>query len=170
MGVNGVGHSDDNTGGPAELYADSYSRLVGVLSLVAGDRAEAQDVVQEAFARLIPRWSTVGRYDDPEAWVRKVAFRLLSNRRRQFRRLVLGDSTEESVPSAVEDHRTDVSRALARLPLAQRQVVVLFHLFDLSVSEVAAELRVPAGTVKSRLSRARAALAPLLREDVRDHA
>ncbi|MBA3525115.1 MAG: sigma-70 family RNA polymerase sigma factor [Geodermatophilaceae bacterium] len=165
-----MGDSHGDTDGPAELYAESYSRLVGVLSLVAGDRAEAQDVVQEAFARLIPRWSTVGRYDDPEAWVRKVAFRLLANRRRQLRRLVLGGSAEESAQPAAEDHRTDVGRALARLPLAQRQVVVLFHLFDLSVAEVAAELGVPAGTVKSRLSRARADLAPLLREDVHDHA
>jgi RNA polymerase sigma-70 factor (ECF subfamily) len=47
---------------------------------------------------------------------------------------------------------------------------VLHHYAGLSVEEIARELNVPAGTVKSRLSRARAALAPMLREGVDDHA
>ncbi len=58
--------------------------------------------------------------------------------------------------------------ALAALPLPQRQVIVLQNL-GLTVDDIAQELDIPAGTVKSRLSRARAALAPLLREDVPDH-
>jgi RNA polymerase sigma-70 factor (ECF subfamily) len=52
--------------------------------------------------------------------------------------------------------------ALATLPIASRAVVLLHHVHDLPVDEVASILRVPTGTVKSRLSRARAALAPLL--------
>lgn len=160
---------DDETPGPEALYAASYARLVGILSLVAASRHEAQDVVQEAFARLLPRWSTVGAYDDPEAWVRKVAFRLLSNRFRAARRLVSGDATDGAGAPGPDGERLDLVRSLARLPLGQRQVIVLHHLFDLSVAEVAHELGVPAGTVKSRLSRGRAALAPLLREDVHDH-
>lgn len=164
-GVTGMGDVD----GPAELYAATCARLVGVLALVCGDRAEAEDVVQEAFARLIPRWSTVAHYDDPEAWVRKVAFRLLSNRSRQRRRIRANGSADERGLPPGED-RTDVARALTRLPVAQRQVIVLHHLLDLSVGEVAAELGIAAGTVKSRLSRGRAALAPLLHEDVPENA
>jgi RNA polymerase sigma-70 factor (ECF subfamily) len=57
-------------------------------------------------------------------------------------------------------------RALATLPLEQRQVVVLHHLLDLPVEEVARVLRLPVGTVKSRLGRARQALAPVLRIEV----
>lgn len=154
---------------PEQLYVATYARLVGILALAARDRAEAHDVVQEAFARLLPRWSTVGRYDDPEAWVRRVAFRLLSNRWRKARRLVLGGTASGAVPPPDSDG-VDVSRALAELSLEQRQVVVLHHLLDLSVAETAAELGVPEGTVKSRLHRARAALAPLLAEEVSDHA
>jgi RNA polymerase sigma-70 factor (ECF subfamily) len=143
-----------------------------VLSLVAGSRAEAEDVVQEAFVRLLPRWSRVSRYDDPEAWVRQVAFRLLWNRFRRARNAVRAlrrSGPEKSTPPPPEEP-VDVRRALAALPIPQRQVVVLHYLLDLPVDRVAMELGVPTGTVKSRLARARVALAPLLREDVVDHA
>jgi len=63
----------------------------------------------------------------------------------------------------------DIARALALLPVGQRQVVVLHHLLDQPVDEIASTLGVPVGTVKSRLSRARVALAPLLREESPDH-
>lgn len=151
-----------------QLYAASYPRLVRVLTLAAGSQAEAEDVVQEAFVRLMPRWSVVSRYDDPEAWVRKVAFRLLSNRARRGR-VRLSAALRHRPPEPVgvpTGDGVDVRRALAALPLAQRQVVVLHHLLGVPVDEVAAELKIPVGTVKSRLSRARAALAPLLREEV----
>ena len=59
----------------------------------------------------------------------------------------------------------DVHRALQQLPLGQRQVVVLHHLCEMPVDDVAKALDIPVGTVKSRLSRARDALAPLLREE-----
>lgn len=166
--VAGNGGTGDE--GPAQLYAASYRRLVGIVGLVASDRAEAHDVVQEAFARLLPRWDQVGRYDDPEAWVRMVAFRLLSNRRRQARRLVLGDRGDGPDLPPPGSEAVDVARALAALPVVQRQVVVLHHLLDLSVEETAAELGIPVGTVKSRLFRARSALAPLLAEEVSDRA
>jgi DNA-directed RNA polymerase specialized sigma24 family protein len=67
------------------LYASSYRRLVGVVGAVGGDRQEAEEAVQDAFVRLLDRWSQVSRYDDPEAWVRKVALGKLSNRRRKLR-------------------------------------------------------------------------------------
>ena len=159
------------TGRP-ELYAGCYRRLVGALTLVAGSRAEAEEVVQESFVRLVPRWGTVSGYDDPEAWVRTVALRLLSNRWRHSRvaRLGLARMVRDEALPAVGGEAVDVERGLASLPLAQRQVVVLHYLLDVSVAEVAAELGVPVGTVKSRLARARTALAPLLREERFDHA
>jgi RNA polymerase sigma-70 factor (ECF subfamily) len=66
-----------------ELYAASYARLVGVVGAVCQDRDEAEEAVQEAFVRLMGSWTKVSRYDDPEAWVRKVALRQVSNRRRK---------------------------------------------------------------------------------------
>lgn len=155
-----------------ELYAACYPRLVRVVGAVAGDRTEAEDVVQEAFVRLLGRWATVGRYDDPEAWLRKVAFGFLSNRRRKIRNgvraLVRHGAVDEAVQ--VSGDGVDLERALASLPLGQRQVLVLVHVVGLGVDAAAAELDIPAGTVKSRLARGRAALAPLLREGANDHA
>lgn len=153
--------------GVQALYEASYRRLVGVLALAAGDRAEAEEVVQEAFVRLLGRWSTVSAYDDPEAWVRRVAFRLLPNRWRKARNglRAVGRLGPPPVVDGPSGDGLDVARALASLPLAQRQVVVLHHLVGLDLAAVADELGVPVGTVKSRLSRARAALAPLLREE-----
>lgn len=147
------------------LYAAAYVRLVRVLALACGSQADAEEVVQEAFVRLLPRWSRVRGYADPEAWVRGTAFRLLSNRRRgrlaadrTWAKYVAGDGPAES-PGP---DRVDVNRALVALPPQQRHVVVLHHLAGLPVEQIAVELGVPAGTVKSRLSRGRAALAPLL--------
>ena len=58
--------------------------------------------------------------------------------------------------------------ALARLPEEQRRAIVLHHLCDLSVDQVAAEVGVPPGTIKARLSRGRAALREVLRDDHED--
>jgi RNA polymerase sigma-70 factor, ECF subfamily len=157
---------------PRDLYAAAYGRLVQVLTLVAGSRAEAEDVVQEAFVRLVPRWSKISTYDDPEAWVRSVAFKILSNRFRRSRNAAAASrrASHAVQTSEVSGDSVDVGRALAALPIDQREVVVLHHLLDLPVAEIASSLGVPVGTVKSRLSRARVALAPLLREESPDHA
>lgn len=147
------------------LYAAAYVRLVRVLTLASGSQPDAEEVVQEAFVRLLPRWGKVRGYADPEAWVRGVAFRLLSNRRRARRAAErtlarYGQIGQELRPP--DGDRVDVARALATLPAQQRHVVVLHHLLGLPVDQIASELGLAAGTVKSRLARGRAALAPLL--------
>jgi RNA polymerase sigma-70 factor (ECF subfamily) len=153
----------------AAFYAAAYPRLVGVVGAIAQDRDVAEEAVQDAFVRLLGQWPTVAHYDDPEAWVRKVALGFVSNRRRKVRNGLralarLSPSLDHPGPTGAA---LDLRRALATLPVEQRAVVVLQDL-GLSLPEVAGQLGVPVGTVKSRLSRARAALAPLLREDL-DH-
>ncbi|MGI5181569.1 RNA polymerase sigma factor [Dactylosporangium sp. CA-152071] len=151
----------------SDLYAASYARLVGVVALVAGGRAEAEECVQEAFVRLLGRWEHVSRLESPEVWVRTVAIRLVANRRRNARsalRALLrhGPPVDASPPSG---DRVDLTAALRRLPVGQRQVVVMHHLLGYGVEQTAELLDVAPGTVKSRLSRARSALAGLLREE-----
>lgn len=150
-----------------DLYEGCYTHLVAVVSLAADSRAEAEECVQEAFIRLLREWPTVSQFDSPEAWTRRVALRLLSNRRRKARngiKAMLRVGAPRTAPAPTGDS-LDVRRALERLPLGQRQVVVLHYLVGLGVAEVAAELAIAPGTVKSRLSRARDALSPLLREE-----
>ena len=119
--------------------------------------------MQEAFARPLPRWGTVGTYDDPEAWVRTVAFRLSASRWRRARvaaRALTRLGGPQDVPEPDGD-RLDAERVLAGLPRAFREVLVLHHALGLPVEQVAGAPRIPAGTVKSGLSRARAAAAAL---------
>lgn len=153
-----------------ELYSASYQRLVRVVGVVCGSTVEAEDAVGEAFVAAVGQWSTVSRLNDPEAWVRKVALRYAGKRRRKTRNgllavLRLGPAPDVPAPSG---DAVDLRRALAALPRAQREVLVLQDL-GLSTTEIARQLDIAEGSVKSRASRARAALAPLLREDVPDH-
>lgn len=151
----------------ADLYAATGRRLVGLLISVGASPAVAEDLLQEAYARLVPRWDAVQHYDNPEAWVRTVALRLYvshERRSRVFRRHapVLEPSTASDGPSP---DRVAIESALAALPVHQRVVVVMHYVLDLPVAEIATALRISPGTVKSRLSRARAHLADVLGED-----
>ncbi|MFI7336162.1 SigE family RNA polymerase sigma factor [Micromonospora aurantiaca (nom. illeg.)] len=149
------------------FYTATARRVVHHVYALCGDLAEAQDVTQEAYARAWQRWSTVGAYEDPEGWVRTVAWRLTANRWRGLRRWFaararLGRETPAPGPNP---DRVALLVALRRLPDAQRLVVVLHHLHDLPVAEIARTTGMPEGTVKSYLSRGRAALAVLLTDD-----
>jgi RNA polymerase sigma-70 factor (ECF subfamily) len=155
-----------------DFYVATFDRLVGQLFLVTGDLHDAEDVVQEALARAAVRWPRLRDYDAPEAWVRRVAMNLASDGfRRARRRLAVAvrlrlQADVDPRPQPLEEPA--LTDALRALPLAQRKVVVLHYLLDLPVDLVAAELAVPVGTVKSRLARARAALAARLAPETRE--
>jgi RNA polymerase sigma-70 factor, ECF subfamily len=149
-----------------QVYEASYRRLVGQLYGVCGDLGEAEEVVQEAFARAIQHERKFRRADNPEAWLRTVAVNLSRTR---WRRRIVGERLQrkahrtEAQPELSPDHVALVA-ALRQLPEAQRQVIALHHLADLPVHEVAETVGAPVGTVKARLSRGRARLAELLNE------
>ena len=147
-----------------DFYTASAPATVRQLHAMTGDLTVAQDCVQEAYARAWQRWSVVGTYDAPAAWVRTVAWRLAVSRLRRARvgvGLLRRHGPPPPVPELSPD-RVALVAALRQLPEAQRRALVLHHLCDLSVDEVAAETGAPSGTVKARLSRGRAALAVLL--------
>ena len=150
-----------------ELYDASYRRLVGQLTAVTGNREEAEDVVQEAFARALLHSRTLIATDNPEAWVRTVAVNAVRSRWRRFRRLagLLPDLVLDATPATDDASRMDLVAALRTLATAQREAIALHHLAGLSVQEVATTLGVPPGTVKARLARGRAALALRLADD-----
>lgn len=149
------------------FYTASYSRLVHQLHAMIGDREEAADCVQEAFVRAWSHRSTLDSARSPEAWVRTTAYRLAVSR---WRRLRLGRRHPDRAlqgtghTAGPGPERVAVVEALAQLPEDQRRALVLHHLCDLSVADVAAEVDAPIGTVKARLSRGRTALTALLDE------
>ncbi|WP_203566740.1 RNA polymerase sigma factor [Aestuariimicrobium ganziense] len=149
------------------FYAESFNRLVGQLTAIIGDRTEAQDCVQEAFVRAWDQRRKLDTSQSPEAWVRTVAHRLAVSRwRRVMRGRRPADRAVEPIPqpSTPSPDRVALERALAQISPDQRRALVLHHYADLSVNEIAEELKVPVGTVKARLSRGRAALAALLND------
>ncbi|MDY7090417.1 MAG: SigE family RNA polymerase sigma factor [Actinomycetota bacterium] len=149
------------------VYAAQYANLTVQLYAYFGDRQEAQDVVQEAFCRALRRWSKVSRYDDPVAWVRRVAWNLAVSRWRRSRTalsFVRRQRLQEPQVEGPSTDRVDLVAALATLPAAQRRAVVLHYLGDMSVSEIAERENVADGTVKSWLHRGRAALAGQLED------
>jgi RNA polymerase sigma-70 factor (ECF subfamily) len=150
-----------------DLYDASYPRLVGQLIAVTGSREEAEDVVQEAFARGVLHHETLRSADNPEAWLRTVAVNQARSRWRRLRRYVglLPDLVLDPPPEADGADRMDLLAALRALPRAQREAIALHHLAGLPVQEVAETLGVPSGTVKARLVRGRAALAASLSVD-----
>jgi RNA polymerase sigma-70 factor (ECF subfamily) len=154
------------------FYAANFERLIMQLYAYTGDLAQAQDVVQEAFARALPRWEKVSRYDEPAAWVRRVAWNLATSRWRQLRtfRAYASRHRPEHVTGPSPD-RVALTAALATLPAHLRRAVVLHYVADLSVADIARQEGVADGTVKSWLHRGRAALAVALAEtrgEVRD--
>lgn len=160
--------------GPAEGFDAFYTacgpRLVRQLHAMTGDLCEAQDCVQEAFARAWQRWDRLCHYEDPAGWVRTVAWRCAVSRGRRLRTragALRRHGPPDDAPELSPDHVALV-RALAQLPAEQRRAVVLHHLADLTVQQVAAETGAPVGTVKARLSRGRAALALLLTDHAED--
>jgi RNA polymerase sigma factor (sigma-70 family) len=117
-----------------ELYAAHFSDLAVQLYAYFGDRQEALDVVQEAFCRALVRWSKISRYDDPVAWVRRVAWNLATSRWRRAR-TALRVLRRERVVHVEEPSpdRVALVAALATIPRTHRRALVLHYLADLPV-------------------------------------
>jgi len=148
------------------LYNARYGDVVAMVHALTGDLAEAQDLAQEAFCRAWQRWGSLAGYEDPLAWIRRVAANLATSRWRRLgaaRRHLRRERTLD-VPALSPDHVALVT-ALRTLPADQRRALVLHHIVDLPVTEVAHEMAVAVGTVKSWLHRGRAALAAHLAEE-----
>jgi len=158
-----------NTNEFDEFYLASAERVVRHLCVLTGSRTEAEDAAAEAFMRAWQRWNTVRDADNPEAWVRGVASRIAVsswrktvNRLRAHRRAMVEDT---GIPGLSAD-RVALIGALQRLSANQRRAIVLYHLADLSIGEIAAEMGVPTGTIKAHLARGRKAMADLLSDNI----
>jgi RNA polymerase sigma-70 factor (ECF subfamily) len=144
-------------------------RLWAVAIRTLGDQEEAADALQES---LISAFRGAGGYRGDSAvttWLHRIVVNACLDRirRRQARPSV--PLNDREIESRYDDHsatvtRLDIRSALARLPEAQRVALVLVDLEDMPVAEVSALLGVPEGTIKSRCSRARTAMAIMLRE------
>ncbi len=146
-----------------ELYEQSRERLAGQLYALTGDEHGAVDLVQEAFARTWAKWDRIATYNDPEAFVRRVAFNLAKNQWRRVKRTLLRASPPDRADATADpaEHQ-DLVAALLTLSIHEREAIVLHYLAGQSIDEIAKDLSVPTGTVKSWLARGRVHLAQRL--------
>ena len=155
--------------------AARWSRLVRSAVLMGVDSHAAEDAVQTALARCYYSWDKVRRADDPDAYVHRILINTLNDghRRRSARERPTQVMPERVVADAAGQFGESraLLDALRALPEVQRHVVVLRYYADLTESQTARALGIPVGTVKSRCSRALAALAvdPHLRDPEPDH-
>jgi RNA polymerase sigma-70 factor (ECF subfamily) len=166
--IAGVGRAE--TDGFDAFYRDTSRRLLRYAYGLAGDAGEAQDLVQEAYARAWQHWRAVRGYENGEAWLRVVVTRLSTDRWRKLsvRRAAAARARPPAdVPAPSEDTVLLVA-ALRTLPVPQRRALALHYLLDRSVAEIAEETGSTAGTVKSWLHRGRLALATALGDDLHD--
>jgi RNA polymerase sigma-70 factor (ECF subfamily) len=145
-----------------------YARVVAALALMCSSRPIAEDAVAEAFARAWERNERGHSIDSPGAWITRVATNLVrsGHRRRSaearaLRRLERLDGRRD-YSSELSDRTVDVIAAVQRLPMRQREALVLHYWLEMSVKEIAEVLGVSDGTVKTALYRGRMAVEPLL--------
>lgn len=152
---------------PVELEA-LYATYAAALTraLHAAGVPDAADAVQEAFVQAVVHWRKVSTYDDPVAWIRRVAINRGRNRSRARRRRdALTEriaSTAAIYPFEPADGDGELAELITRLPPQQRMALTLYYFADLSVAEVADSMQLSEGTVKYHLHAARGALAQAL--------
>ncbi len=135
------------------FFDASWPRLQSQAYVLTGSPELAQDLTQEALLRAWRHWGRIATYDSPEAWTRKVLHNLCIQSWQRSSRV---SSKHELRPAAeIPERHEEIAQAMRSLPGEQARALLLHDGLDMSVADVAAELDVPEGTVKSWLSRSR---------------
>ncbi|MCQ4041467.1 RNA polymerase sigma factor [Streptantibioticus rubrisoli] len=160
---------DEREAALAVLFEQHYERLLR-LAVLLGAEGDAEDMVAEAFCELHRRWSKLRTPDAAGGYLRTTVVNLtrMRIRRRQIMRRHLEppdevQSAEHSV--LLRDDQQAVVKALKKLPVRQREALVLRYWLDLKEAEIATAMGISAGAVKSHTSRGMAALKNVLRGD-----
>jgi RNA polymerase sigma-70 factor, ECF subfamily len=149
------------------FYRVEYPHVVRTSYLIVHDRQRAEDVAQEAFIQLFTHWRKVSRYEQPGAWVRRVAIRLATRAaRRERRRPSVEHQGDPPLTLVAQD--VDLLSAIRQLPTQQRAAVALFYFEDRPLPEVAHILGCSHAAAKVHVFNARKRLALLLGEEVVD--
>jgi RNA polymerase sigma-70 factor (ECF subfamily) len=143
----------------AERLVELIPRLRRYARALVGDRASADDLVQDTLERAWAKLHLYRRGTDLRAWLFTVMHNVHVNKVRATR---VTDTIDDELPELAQRASQgdtlllrDLDRAIARLPSEQRAVLLLVTLEEMSYEEVARALGIPIGTVMSRLSRAR---------------
>jgi len=151
----------------AAFYRAEFPRVVRTSYLIVHDRQQAEEIAQEAFIQLFTRWAKVSKYEQPGAWVRRVAIRIAS--RSAHRERVRPELERGTLPPPeLVPQDVDLLNAIKQLPTRQRAAVALFYFEDRPLTEVAHILDCSHAAAKVHVFNARQRLAELLGEEVSD--
>lgn len=175
-GVTGVAVGEPTRPGFDEWVAARGPALLRLAYVLTGDAADAEDVVQDALARALPRWDRISRVEDVDAYARRMVVNAHTSRWRRWRRRetpvaeVFGpdEPTAETGSGVEHDDRRRIWHACRALPEVQRTAAVLRYYEQLEYAEIAALTGVREGSVRSRVSRGLAALRAELGEETDD--
>ena len=139
-----------------------WPKLQSQAYVLTGSHEHAQDLTQETLFRTWRNWEKVARLENPEAWTRKVLHNLCITSWRTSQR----KRTKHEIPAVAEipDAHMEIAQVMRSLPGSQARALLLHDGLGMTSAEVASELGVPEGTVKSWLSRSRKLLADRLRQ------
>jgi len=160
--------SGESSAAVTALYQEHALGLIRLAYITIGNRAAAEDIVQEAFCGLYRRWDQLTATDKALAYLRSSVLNGCRNSYRQAGRPahVIHLPPEDSAEAAalIGEQRREVISALRRLPGRQRQALVLRFYLDLSDPEIAELMGISVNTVRSTLRRGVRALGISLRE------
>jgi RNA polymerase sigma factor (sigma-70 family) len=154
----------DRTDSFEAFFEANHTDLFGALYLITRDWHDAEEIMQDAFLKVLERWEHVSSLEDPVGYLYRTAMNLFRKRWRRaglMLRRTVGLSPQEDEISLIET-RLDVVRAMASLSPRQRAVVVLTELLEFSSEEAGRMLGIAPGTVRMHASRGRRALADTL--------
>ena len=163
-----------------ELAMPLFAPLYNFAHWLTQDREEAEDLVQETYAKALKGFASYSQGTNFRAWIYRILRNTFLTSRTGMKAAVLVSLSDDDegyeLPAGGDDPeslllaRADqemVRTALEQLPLHFREVILLCDLEELSYQEIARTLGIPLGTVMSRLARARAALRKLLQSSAR---
>lgn len=149
------------------VFRSAYPAVLRTASLVLQDRGRAEEVTQGAFLRLYERWGRDVAFEQPEAWVRRIAVQGAIRRANHERAVPVVPMVDTRGAS---DRLSDIDllRAVGALPPRQRAAVALHYLEDLTVDQIARLMEIAPGTVRQHLCKARARLVERLGEPLQE--
>lgn len=167
----GGGEGTSAMAGFDAFFAREYPRVLALTTVLCGTRSVAEELTQDAFVAAFRRWSTVASYDEPGAWVRRVAVNLatstLRRRARELRALTRLSMRRETLPSGI-DGDDEFWAVVRKLPARQAQCIALHYVEDRPVAAIASTLQISESTVRVHLHVARRFLAEQLGEQLEE--
>ena len=151
-----------------QLFTANYPKLAGWVRRLVDDEETAHEIASEAFVRLLSKWTSPDKLDNPQSYLFMIATNLVRDHwrkaereRRAMRNVTAGSDPEPSTNPAQD---VDVRELIERLPAKLRDPFLLHYYAGFGVKEIAALVKRPEGTVKADLYHARAKLKEALAE------